>query len=101
MCQQRIQSKAVIFTRFQQTSISLNLVRDQGVGGSNPLSPTIIFNSLKYFPTCKDPQCKRNCMVRRPVGGWRRIEEIGLLVCCHCFDTAGFITGTEIMIDGG
>jgi hypothetical protein len=24
----------------------LNLVRDQGVGGSNPLAPTIVFNDL-------------------------------------------------------
>jgi hypothetical protein len=29
-------------------SLVEHLVRDQGVGGSNPLSPTIIFNSL-YF----------------------------------------------------
>src|ERR1041385_9092161 len=27
-----------------------NLVRDQGVGGSNPLSPTIIFNHLQSIP---------------------------------------------------
>jgi hypothetical protein len=37
----RIQSKTVNFTPFQHTSNeSQNLVRDQGVGGSNPLSPT-------------------------------------------------------------
>ena len=28
----------------------LNLVRDQGVGGSNPLSPTNIFNNLQWMP---------------------------------------------------
>ncbi len=26
--------------------LPLNLVRDQGVGGSNPLSPTNIFNDI-------------------------------------------------------
>jgi hypothetical protein len=46
---QRIQSKVVIFslisTGFNKSS---NLVRDQGVGGSNPLSPTkyLITNNL-------------------------------------------------------
>jgi len=37
---------------FHSISTDLNntqkLVRDQGVGGSNPLSPTNIFNSLQH-----------------------------------------------------
>jgi hypothetical protein len=31
-------------------SLVEHLVRDQGVGGSNPLSPTIIFNNLQSLP---------------------------------------------------
>src|SRR5580693_8364883 len=42
---------------------SLKLVRDQGVGGSNPLSPTNIFNSLQP----SDPHLKIHC--RRFCGG--------------------------------
>ena len=30
-------------------SLVEHLVRDQGVGGSNPLSPTIIFNILQHL----------------------------------------------------
>ncbi len=30
-------------------SLVEHLVRDQGVGGSNPLSPTIFFNNLQPF----------------------------------------------------
>jgi hypothetical protein len=30
-------------------SLVEHLVRDQGVGGSNPLSPTNIFNNLREF----------------------------------------------------
>src|SRR5271166_4229297 len=30
-------------------SLVEHLVRDQGVGGSNPLSPTIIFNKIQQF----------------------------------------------------
>jgi len=39
---------ALISKRHQMKHLDFDLllVRDQGVGGSNPLSPTIIFNSL-------------------------------------------------------
>src|SRR5579872_1688828 len=32
----------------------LNVVRDQGVGGSNPLSPTNVFNKLQAFFPCQN-----------------------------------------------
>ena len=34
-------------------SLVEHLVRDQGVGGSNPLSPTIFFNNLQPFSPIK------------------------------------------------
>jgi hypothetical protein len=44
---QTFPSKTLKIAQFQQISITcLKLVRDQGVGGSNPLSPTNKFNSL-------------------------------------------------------
>ena len=36
-----------------------------------------------------------------PVGRWGRVEEIGHLALYLCSEDAGFITGTDILIDGG
>ena len=36
-----------------------------------------------------------------PVGRWGEVEEIGALACYLCSEFAGFITGTDILIDGG
>jgi NAD(P)-dependent dehydrogenase (short-subunit alcohol dehydrogenase family) len=36
-----------------------------------------------------------------PVGRWGKVEEIGALACYLCSEAAGFITGTDILIDGG
>lgn len=36
-----------------------------------------------------------------PVGRWGKVEEIGALACYLCSDAAAFITGTDILIDGG
>jgi NAD(P)-dependent dehydrogenase (short-subunit alcohol dehydrogenase family) len=36
-----------------------------------------------------------------PVGRWGRVEEIGQLAVYLCSQEAGFITGTDILIDGG
>jgi NAD(P)-dependent dehydrogenase (short-subunit alcohol dehydrogenase family) len=36
-----------------------------------------------------------------PVGRWGKVEEIGALAAFLCSDDAGFITGTDILIDGG
>lgn len=36
-----------------------------------------------------------------PVGRWGKVEEIGALACYLCSDLAGFITGTDVVIDGG
>lgn len=36
-----------------------------------------------------------------PVGRWGKVEEIGPLAVFLCSDAAGFITGADILIDGG
>ena len=36
-----------------------------------------------------------------PLGRWGRVEEIGRLALYLCSEDAGFITGTDILIDGG
>jgi NAD(P)-dependent dehydrogenase (short-subunit alcohol dehydrogenase family) len=36
-----------------------------------------------------------------PVGRWGNVEEIGSLACYLCSEASGFMTGTDILIDGG
>ena len=36
-----------------------------------------------------------------PLGRWGRAEEVGQLAVYLCSEEAGFITGTDILIDGG
>jgi NAD(P)-dependent dehydrogenase (short-subunit alcohol dehydrogenase family) len=36
-----------------------------------------------------------------PVGRWGKVEDIGSLASFLCSDAASFITGTDILIDGG
>jgi NAD(P)-dependent dehydrogenase (short-subunit alcohol dehydrogenase family) len=49
----------------------------------------------------EDPRKNREFMTRIPLGRWGRPEEIGSLAVYLCSDDAGFITGTDIVIDGG
>jgi NAD(P)-dependent dehydrogenase (short-subunit alcohol dehydrogenase family) len=51
-----------------------------------------------------DEQSGSQCAVPRQCAGWdggARSEEIGALACYLCSEAAGFITGTDILIDGG
>lgn len=48
-----------------------------------------------------DPQANAQFLANLPVGRWGRVEEIGALACYLCSEQAGFITGTDIVIDGG
>jgi NAD(P)-dependent dehydrogenase (short-subunit alcohol dehydrogenase family) len=49
----------------------------------------------------QDPDINRQFISNLPVGRWGRVEEIGKLAVFLCSDEAGFITGTDIVIDGG
>lgn len=48
-----------------------------------------------------DPALNNFFVSRIPVGRWGKVEEIGPLVAYLCAEEAGFITGTDILIDGG
>lgn len=48
-----------------------------------------------------NPEANRQFLASLPVGRWGKVEEIGALTCYLCSDAAGFITGTDILIDGG
>jgi NAD(P)-dependent dehydrogenase (short-subunit alcohol dehydrogenase family) len=48
-----------------------------------------------------DPEVNAQFLANIPLGRWGRAEEIGQLAVYLCSEDAGFITGTDILIDGG
>jgi NAD(P)-dependent dehydrogenase (short-subunit alcohol dehydrogenase family) len=48
-----------------------------------------------------NPEANRQFLASLPVGRWGKVEEVGALACYLCSEAAGFITGTDILIDGG
>jgi len=52
-------------------------------------------------PLLNDAQLNQQFVSRIPVGHWGKVEDIGSLALFLCSDAAGFITGTDIVIDGG
>jgi NAD(P)-dependent dehydrogenase (short-subunit alcohol dehydrogenase family) len=48
-----------------------------------------------------NPEANKLFLSKLPVGRWGKVEEIGAIACYLCSDLAGFVTGTDIMIDGG
>lgn len=48
-----------------------------------------------------NPEANAQFLASLPVGRWGKVEEIGALACYLCSEFAGFITGTDILIDGG
>lgn len=49
----------------------------------------------------QNPELNAQFLSKIPVGRWGRVEEIGQLALYLCSPDAGFITGTDIVIDGG
>jgi NAD(P)-dependent dehydrogenase (short-subunit alcohol dehydrogenase family) len=49
----------------------------------------------------QDPQANAQFLANLPIGRWGKVEEIGALASYLCSEAAGFITGTDILIDGG
>jgi len=59
------------------------------------------FHTEMNLPVINDPEANKLFLTKLPVGRWGKVEEIGGLACYLCSDLAGFITGTDILIDGG
>jgi NAD(P)-dependent dehydrogenase (short-subunit alcohol dehydrogenase family) len=49
----------------------------------------------------ENPELNRQFLSKIPLGRWGRPEEVGELAVFLCAEEAGFITGTDILIDGG
>jgi NAD(P)-dependent dehydrogenase (short-subunit alcohol dehydrogenase family) len=48
-----------------------------------------------------NPEANAQFLTSLPIGRWGKVEEIGALACYLCSEAAGFITGTDVFIDGG
>ncbi|HVW11752.1 MAG TPA: SDR family NAD(P)-dependent oxidoreductase [Bryobacteraceae bacterium] len=74
-------------------------VADQGIT-VNGISPGP-FGTEMNTPLMQNPELNAQFVANIPVGRWGRVEEIGALATYLCSEGAGFITGTDILIDGG
>jgi NAD(P)-dependent dehydrogenase (short-subunit alcohol dehydrogenase family) len=52
-------------------------------------------------PLINNPEANATFIANVPLGRWGKVEEIGNLAVYLCSEQAGFITGTDILIDGG
>jgi NAD(P)-dependent dehydrogenase (short-subunit alcohol dehydrogenase family) len=52
-------------------------------------------------PILQNPELNQQFISRLPVGRWGKVEEIAALLLYVCSPAAGFLTGTDILIDGG
>jgi NAD(P)-dependent dehydrogenase (short-subunit alcohol dehydrogenase family) len=66
----------------------------------NAISPGP-FHTEMNLPVINDPEANKLFLTKLPVGRWGKVEEIGALACYLCSDLAGFVTGTDVVIDGG
>jgi NAD(P)-dependent dehydrogenase (short-subunit alcohol dehydrogenase family) len=49
----------------------------------------------------QNPELNQQFLSKIPLGKWGQVEDIGKLAVYLCADEACFITGTDILIDGG
>ncbi len=66
----------------------------------NGISPGPFATEMNTILT-QDPVRKVEFVSKIPLGRWGRVEEIGALAVFLCSDAAAFITGTDVLIDGG
>jgi NAD(P)-dependent dehydrogenase (short-subunit alcohol dehydrogenase family) len=66
----------------------------------NGISPGPIATDMNAA-VINNPESNAQFLAGLPVGRWGKAEEIGALACYLCSESAGFITGTDILIDGG
>jgi NAD(P)-dependent dehydrogenase (short-subunit alcohol dehydrogenase family) len=79
-------------------ALALELVPDKiTVNGISPGPCSTEINK----PLMENAELTQWFLARVPMGRWGRPEEIGQLAVYLCSEAAGFITGTDIVIDGG
>lgn len=53
------------------------------------------------IPILQNPELNQQFVSKLPVGRWGKVEEIAKLLLYICSPDSGFLTGTDIVIDGG
>ena len=66
----------------------------------NGISPGVFATEMN-IPLTTNAELSAQFLAKVPVGRWGQPEEIGKLALYLCSEEAGFITGTDILIDGG
>ncbi len=66
----------------------------------NGISPGPIATEMNT-PIIQNPEANQQFISRIPLGRWGKVEEVGQLALYLCSEEAGFITGADILIDGG
>jgi NAD(P)-dependent dehydrogenase (short-subunit alcohol dehydrogenase family) len=66
----------------------------------NGISPGPFATEMNQ-PILHNPDANAQFLASIPVGKWGQVEDIGTLAAYLCSDAAAFITGTDILIDGG
>jgi NAD(P)-dependent dehydrogenase (short-subunit alcohol dehydrogenase family) len=59
------------------------------------------FATEMNLPLLNNPEVNAQFVSKIPVGRWGKVEDIGSLAVFLCSDAGGFITGSDILIDGG
>jgi NAD(P)-dependent dehydrogenase (short-subunit alcohol dehydrogenase family) len=79
-------------------ALALELVTDKIT--VNGISPGPFATELNK-PILESPEANAQFLSKIPLGRWGKAEEVGQLALYLCSEDAGFITGTDILIDGG
>ena len=66
----------------------------------NGISPGPFATEMN-MPILQNPEANTQFISKIPLGRWGKVEEIGRLALYLCSEDSGFITGTDILIDGG
>jgi NAD(P)-dependent dehydrogenase (short-subunit alcohol dehydrogenase family) len=66
----------------------------------NAISPGPFATEMNT-PLMENAELNAQFVSRIPLGRWGRVEEVGQLAVYLCLPDAGFITGTDVLIDGG
>ncbi len=66
----------------------------------NGISPGPFATELNT-PILQNPELNAQFISKIPLARWGQVEEVGKLALYLCSEEAGFITGTDILIDGG
>ena len=99
----------VVLTHFHQQFVPAGFQDAEGAVLVETIAVVILLASEQLFPIEKDldrhnaseADLNRQFLSKIPLGRWGRVEEVGRLALYLCSDDAGFITGTDILIDGG